>query len=98
MTGKYRQGKNNPLHFIMTSDRMTRLGYSVEEINAHIRQTPFDELVRANLEALEAKARARAPNLEAQEARERYELADAMQRWAAGPEYMRRDNEDPAER
>ncbi|MEX0449641.1 hypothetical protein V6X63_07730 [Spiribacter sp. 221] len=42
-----RQGKSNPLHAILASDRMTRLGYSLDEINAYLRETPFDNFVEA---------------------------------------------------
>ena len=72
---------------------MTRLGYLLDEINAYLRETPFEELVQANLDAMEA-------NFAAEEAAdlknpsERRELADAMMRSAAGPEFIRGSEED----
>ena len=49
------QGKRNPLHYILASDRLIRLGYSVDEVNDYLRETSFDALVQANLEAMEAR-------------------------------------------
>ena len=93
MSGNARQGKDNPRHYIVASDRLFALGYSADEVNAYLSQTPFEELVQANLDAMEA-------NFAAEEAaalkelKERRELADAMMRSAAGPEFMRRSGED----
>ena len=69
-----RQGKSNPLHYILASDRMIRQGYSVEAINAYVRETPFEALVQGNLDALEARFAAM-EDADSEEARERRELA-----------------------
>ncbi|AGY92084.1 hypothetical protein SPICUR_05550 [Spiribacter curvatus] len=72
---------------------MTRLGYSLDEINAYLRETPFEELVQANLDAMEANFAAEgAAALE--DLRERRELAEATIRSAAGPAFTRRSGED----
>lgn len=47
MSGNARQGKDNPLHYIVASDRLFALGYSADEVNAYLSQTPFEELVQA---------------------------------------------------
>jgi len=89
MNDTQRQGKRNPLHYILASDRLIRLGYSLDEINAYLRETPFHALVQANLDAMEARFAAEEAAA-SEEARERRELAEAMMRSAAGPEFMRR--------
>ena len=93
MSDTQRQGKRNPLHDILASDRLIRLGYSVDEVNDYLRETSFDALVQANLEAMEARFAAEEAAA-SEEARERHELAEAMMRSAAGPEFMRRSEED----
>ena len=93
MSGNARQGKDKPLHCIVASDRLFALGYSADEVNAYLSQTPFEELVQANLDAMEANfAAEEAAAL--QDLKERREVADAMMRSAAGPEFMRRPGED----
>lgn len=84
MSTTNRKGKSNPLHAILASDRMTRLGYSLEEINAYLRETPFDELVQSNFDALEARFAADEAG-DSEEARERRELAEAIMRSSARP-------------
>ena len=93
MSDTQRQGKRNPLHYILASDRLIRLGYSLDEINAYLRETSFDALVQANLDAMEARFAAEGAAASV-EARERRELAEAMMRSAAGPAFMRRSEED----
>jgi len=78
-----RQGKSNPLHYILASDRMTRQGYSLEAINAYLRETPFEEMVQTNLDALEARFAAE-EDAESEEAQDRLEFARAIMRSAAG--------------
>ena len=78
-----RQAKSNPLHYILASDRMTRQGYPVEAINAYLHETPFEVLVQANLDALEARFAA-TEDADSEEARDRRELAEAIMRSAAG--------------
>jgi len=78
-----RQGKSNPLHYILASDRMIRQGYSVEAVNAYVRETPFEALVQGNLDALEARFAAE-EDADSEEARDRRALAEAIMRSAAG--------------
>ena len=85
MTTPKRQGKSNPLHYILASDRMIRQGYSVEAVNAYVRETPFEALVQGNLDALEARFAAE-EDADSEEARDRKELAEAIMRSAAGSE------------
>ena len=78
-----RQGKSNPLRYILASDRMTRQGYSLEAINAYLRDTPFEEMVQTNLDALETRFAAE-EDAESEEAQDRLEFARAIMRSAAG--------------
>jgi len=62
---------------------MTRQGYSLEAINAYLRETPFEEMVQTNLDALEARFAAE-EDAESEEAQDRLEFARAIMRSAAG--------------
>ena len=93
MTTPKRQGKSNPLHYILASDRMIRQGYSVEAVNAHFRETSFEALVQENRDALEARF-AGMEDADSEAAREQRELAEAIMRSAAGPNGHRAPSQD----
>ena len=83
MSSRNRQGKSNPLHYILASDRLIRQGYTLEAVNAVLREIPFEELVQENLDALEARFAA-AEDADSESAKEKRELAEAIMRSAAG--------------
>ena len=93
MNGNARHGKDNPLHYIFASDRLFALGYATSEVNAYLGEAPFEELVQANLNAMEANFVVEGTAV-LKDLQERRELADAMMRSVAGPEFMRRSGED----